>query len=65
MSVCLTAILKHQYRSTLRDPQGKTEPAIGGLLAILEELGTKAYQSEYRLTPNLSRKTPKGKIVKI
>ncbi|KAL6628695.1 hypothetical protein U3516DRAFT_739447 [Neocallimastix sp. 'constans'] len=28
------------YRSTLRDPQGKAEPAIGSVLAIPEELET-------------------------
>ena len=28
------------YRSTLRDPQGKAEPTIGGVLAIPEELET-------------------------
>ncbi|KAG4095847.1 hypothetical protein H8356DRAFT_1426837 [Neocallimastix lanati (nom. inval.)] len=28
------------YRSTLRDPQGKAEPAIGNVLAIPEELET-------------------------
>ncbi|KAG4102633.1 hypothetical protein H8356DRAFT_1420911 [Neocallimastix lanati (nom. inval.)] len=27
-------------RSTLRDPQGKAEPTIGGVLAIPEELET-------------------------
>ncbi|KAG4100161.1 hypothetical protein H8356DRAFT_1346062 [Neocallimastix lanati (nom. inval.)] len=37
--------------STLRDPQGKAEPTIGGFLAILEELETvvlsdKAYAME-------------------
>ncbi|KAG4086792.1 hypothetical protein H8356DRAFT_1316574 [Neocallimastix lanati (nom. inval.)] len=28
------------YRSTLRDPRGKAEPTIGGVLAIPEELDT-------------------------
>ncbi|KAG4108691.1 hypothetical protein H8356DRAFT_918484, partial [Neocallimastix lanati (nom. inval.)] len=28
------------YRSTLRDPQGKADPAIGGVLAIPKELDT-------------------------
>ena len=49
MGVCLTAIqIRSQlpisketpYRSTVRDPQGKAEPTIGGLLAIPEELET-------------------------
>ncbi|KAG4107151.1 hypothetical protein H8356DRAFT_1417404 [Neocallimastix lanati (nom. inval.)] len=42
MGVCLTAIpvraKKLHYRSTLRDPQRKTEPTIGHLLAIPVEL---------------------------
>ncbi|KAG4094232.1 hypothetical protein H8356DRAFT_1695124 [Neocallimastix lanati (nom. inval.)] len=50
MGVCLTAIpvrsrcsqlpisKETPYRSTLRDPQGKVEPTIGGFLAIPEEL---------------------------
>ncbi|KAG4102990.1 hypothetical protein H8356DRAFT_1359259 [Neocallimastix lanati (nom. inval.)] len=37
ISVCLIVIL---YRSTLLDPQRKTEPTIGHLLAIPEELET-------------------------
>ncbi|KAL6609185.1 hypothetical protein U3516DRAFT_754656 [Neocallimastix sp. 'constans'] len=42
------------YRSTLRDSQGKAESTI-------EELETKTYLPEYRLTPNLSRKTQREK----
>jgi len=31
---------RNSYRSTLRDPQLKAEPTIGGVLAIPEELET-------------------------
>ncbi|KAG4102651.1 hypothetical protein H8356DRAFT_1378628 [Neocallimastix lanati (nom. inval.)] len=36
------------YRSTLRDPRGKAEPTIGGVLAIPEELDTVYRCTEYK-----------------
>ncbi|KAL6604266.1 hypothetical protein U3516DRAFT_758932 [Neocallimastix sp. 'constans'] len=52
ISVCLIVIL---YRSTLLDPQRKTEPTIGHLLAIPEELETVILEKSRRFDIGGSR----------
>ncbi|KAG4091139.1 hypothetical protein H8356DRAFT_1052115, partial [Neocallimastix lanati (nom. inval.)] len=42
------------YRSTLRDPQGKAESAIGGVLAISEELETVILSDRFTQWDSLS-----------